>query len=267
MEKAGLDPEKPPMTNEEYMSALDTLKSKGIQGHWASPFTFTGGLTVQSLIWQFGGNLFNEDGSAVTWAEEPAVKAMTWYTDLVKNGHSPDKIAQDADFLAFQNNKTAFNWNGIWAINTLKEKASLEWGVARLPNIGGQDAAWAGSHQFVLPTLKTPDQNKSQAARVFLNWISQQSLEWAKAGQVPARNEVRESPEFEALTEQAALGAQIDVLRFPPTVAGIGDAYLEFNEKALNESVLGLKEPQAALSDAAGRATKILEANKQKYGG
>ena len=40
----------------------------------------------------------------------------------------------------------------------------------------------------MLPTLKTPDENKSIAARVFVNWISQQSLEWAKAGQVPARN-------------------------------------------------------------------------------
>jgi len=37
--------------------------------------------------------------------------------------------------------------------------------------------------------------------------------------------------------------------------------------KALNEAVLGAKEPQAALSDAAGRANKILAANKQKYGG
>ncbi|HZA03357.1 MAG TPA: extracellular solute-binding protein, partial [Propionibacteriaceae bacterium] len=131
MEKAGLDPEKPPMTADEYNSALDTLKSKNIEGHWATPFPFTGSMTVQSLLWQFGGSMFSEDASAVTWADEAGVKAMTWYSDLVKNGHSPNKLAQDADFVAFQNNKTAFNWNGIWAINTLKEKSDLEWGVAR----------------------------------------------------------------------------------------------------------------------------------------
>jgi multiple sugar transport system substrate-binding protein len=264
MEKAGLDPEKPPTNADEYASALDTLKSKGIQGHWATPFPFTGTMTVQSLLWQFGGNLFTPDASAVTWADEPGVKAMTWYTDLVKNGHSPDKIAQDADFIAFQNGKTAFNWNGIWQVNALKGDEKLKWGVAALPNIGGQPAAWAGSHQFVLPTLKTPDENKSTAARVFLNWISQQSLEWAKAGQVPARNSVRESAEFKALPEQATLAAQIDNLRFLPAIAGIADAMVEW-DKALNESVLGTKDPAAALSDAAGRATKILEANKQKY--
>jgi multiple sugar transport system substrate-binding protein len=266
MEKAGLDPEKPPMTSDEYMSALDTLKSKDIQGHWVTPFPFTGSMTVQSLVWQFGGNLFSEDASTATWDDESGVQAMTWFVDLVKNGHSPEKIAQDADFLALQNGKTAFNWNGIWAINTLKEKESLEWGVAALPNIGGTPAAWASSHQFVLPTLKTPDENKSIAARVFVNWISQQSVAWAKAGQVPALNSVRESAEFKALKEQTTLGAQIDYVHFAPTVPGIGDAYLEW-EKALNESVLGTKDPKTALSDAAGRANQILEANKTKYGG
>jgi multiple sugar transport system substrate-binding protein len=101
---------------------------------------------------------------------------------------------------------------------------------------------------------------------VFLNWISQKSLEWAKAGQVPARNEVRESAEFKALKEQSTLGAQIDVLHFLPPVAGIADAMTEW-EKGLNEAVNQDKSPQAALSDAAGRADKILAANKKKYGG
>jgi multiple sugar transport system substrate-binding protein len=265
MEKGGLDPEKPPTTGEEYLTALDTMKSKGIQGHWATPFPFTGSMTVQSLLWQNGGELFSPDGTAVTWADEPGVKAMTWFTDLVKNGFSPGKIAQDADFIAFQNGKNAFNWNGIWQINALKE-SKLEWGVAALPDIGGKAAAWAGSHQFVLPTQKTPDQNKSTAARVFLNWISQQSLEWAKSGQVPARNSVRDSAEFKALKDQAVLGAQINELHFLPAVPGISDAMAEW-DKALNEAVLGTKDPQTALSDSAGRATKILEANKQKYGG
>jgi multiple sugar transport system substrate-binding protein len=266
MEKAGLDPEKPPTNAEEYGTALDAMKSKGIEGHWATPFPFTGSMTVQSLLWQFGGELFAPDATTVTWADEPGVKAMTWFVDLVKNGYSPGKIAQDADIVALQNGKNAFNWNGIWTLNTLAGEKDLEWGVAALPNIGGKPAAWAGSHQFVLPTLKTPDENKSTAARVFLNWISQQSLEWAKAGQVPARNSVRESAEFKALEGQSTLAAQINDLHFPPPVAGIGDAMLEW-EKALNESVLGTKQPQAALSDAAGRANKILAANKQKYGG
>ncbi|WP_157974158.1 ABC transporter substrate-binding protein, partial [Desertihabitans aurantiacus] len=265
MEQAGLDPEAPPTDAESYGTALEALKSAGVQGHWATPFPFTGSQTVQALLWQHGGELFSPDATAVTWADQPGVDALTWYVDLIADGHSPAKIAQDADAIALQNGKTAFNWNGIWNVNTLKEVESLEWGVAPLPNIGGTPAAWAGSHQFVLPTMKTPDENKSRAARVFLNWISQQSLEWAKGGQVPARTSVRESAEFQALPEQAALAQQIDILHFLPPVAGIGDAMTEW-DKAINEAVLGTKSPQAALSDAAGRATQVLEANAKKYG-
>jgi multiple sugar transport system substrate-binding protein len=266
MESAGLDPEKPPTNADEYGAALDAMKAKGVQGHWASPFPFTGGLTVQSLIYQFGGALFSEDASQVLWADEAAVKAMTWFQDLVKNGHSASKIAQDADLVALQNGKTAFNWNGIWTINTLGEKSGLEWGVAPLPNIGGTKAAWAGSHQFVLPTLRTPDDNKSTAARVFLNWISTKSIEWARGGQVPVRNSVRESAEFKALKDQSALATQIDDLRFLPSVPGIGDAMPEF-DKALNLAINGGQDPAKVLGDAAARATQILEANKKKYGG
>lgn len=265
MTQAGLDPAKPPATADEYMAALDALKGKGIQGHWATPFQFTGVLSVQSLLWQFGGELFTADASKTTWADEPGVKALTWFSDLVKKGYSPKNVAQDADNIAVMNGKNAFVWNGIWNVNTFKEKKGLEWGVAPIPNIGGKAGAWSGSHQFCLPKLKTPDANKSTAARVFVNYVSQKSIEWAKGGQVPARKQVRESAEFKALPEQSILATQVNDLHFPPPVPGIGDALAELN-KAVNEAVLLKTEPAKALSDAAGRSDKILAANRKKYG-
>lgn len=265
MDKAGLDADNPPMDMDSYMDALEKLKSAGIQGHWASPFPFTGGFTVQSLLWQFGGDLFNEDATEATWSDSPGVEAFTWWRSLAEQGYSPKEVAQDADFIALQNGQNAFTWNGIWSINTLNEKTDLEWGVKRLPNLGGQNGAWAGSHQFVLPAQKSPDENKDKAARVFLNWISEQSLEWAKGGQIPARNSVRESAEFQDLPEQAELATQIDDLRFPPTIPGIGDATAEW-DKALNEIVLGGKDIQATLDQSVERANKILESNRKRYG-
>lgn len=264
MEQAGLDPETPPTDADSYMAALEALKAKGIQGHWATPFPFTGSQSLQSLIYQFGGSLFDEQGTTVKWAEDPGVKALTWWVDLAKKGYSPAKVDQDADYIAFKNGKNAFNWNGIWQLNDLAT-TKLDWGVAPLPNIGGTKAAWAGSHQFVLPAQKSPDQNKATASRVFLNWISEQSLAWAEAGQVPARNSVRESAEFKALEGQSILAQQIDDLRFPPTVPGIGDTMSEF-EKALNSAVLGGVDPAKALGDSAQRAQQILTAAAKKYG-
>lgn len=264
MEQAGLDPEAPPTNREEYTAALEELKAAGVEGHWASPFPFTGGLTLQSLIYQFGGSLFDEEGTQVTWDQEPAVEALTWWVDLVKDGHSPTNVDQDADYVAFKNGSTAFNWNGIWQINDLKQ-TDINWGVARLPDIGGSGGVWAGSHQFVLPRQRNEDANKTQASRVFLSWISQQSQSWAEAGQVPARNSARETAEFEALPEQAELAEQLDDLRFPPTVPGIGDCMVEF-DRALNEAVLGGQDPATILADTASRAQRILDENAARYG-
>ncbi|MDK7698022.1 extracellular solute-binding protein [Cutibacterium avidum] len=108
MDKAGLDPNKPPQTQGDYMSALETLKSKGVAGHWASPF------------------------------------------------------------------------------------------------------------QFTIPTQRNGNSNRVDAAKVFVNWVSQQSLEWAKGGQIPARNSVRESDGFAKLTGQSTLAKQINDVVFPP---------------------------------------------------
>ncbi|MFI7541160.1 ABC transporter substrate-binding protein [Actinoplanes sp. NPDC049599] len=263
---AGLDPDKPPATADEYAADLDKLKAKGVQGHWATPFPFTGTLQFEALTWQFGGQLFDEKATKPLFAEQPGVQALTWLTDLVKNGHSPKNVAQDADLIALQNGKTAFNWNGIWTINTLRAVKGMEWGVAPLPQIGTQPAAWAGSHQFVQFKQRSQDANKLQAGKVFINFISQQSLEWAKGGQVPARKEIRDSAEFKALTEQAAIGTQIDNLHFPPSVPGIPDA-LATVDTAVNEAILLRKEPGKALADAAAKANQILEQNRKKYGG
>jgi multiple sugar transport system substrate-binding protein len=266
LEDAGLDPDKPPATGTEYMAALETLKGKGVQGHWATPFPFTGLFQFWSLIHQFGGAPFAPDASRATFADPPGVQAMTWLADLVNKGYSPKDVGQDADVIALQNGKTAFNWNGIWTINTLREAKDLEWGVAPLPQIGSKPSTWAGSHQFVIPRPATEDQNKLTAGKVFINWLSQHSLEWAKGGQVPARKAIRDSAGFKALPEQAALGKAIDTVAFPPATPGIQEAIKEM-ETALNQAVLLKKPPQQALSEAAGRANKILEANRKKYGG
>lgn len=265
MADAGLDPDDPPMDRESYEAALDALLANGVAGHWMSPHTFTGGQTLQSLIWQFGGDLLDADGARAAWAEDEGVEALSWMVDAVHKGWSARDVGQDADLIALQNGQAAFNWNGIWSINTLDEIGGLEWGVRRLPRIGSVDAAWAGSHNFVLTKQKGTTDDQLEAARTFVNWVSQQSAAWAVGGQVPARRSARESAEFTALAPQAAIAEQADDLRFPPSIPGIGDAIGELYT-ALNEAVLLMKEPRAALADAAARADQVLADNRDRYG-
>jgi multiple sugar transport system substrate-binding protein len=265
MEKAGLDPNKPPRTKDDYMGALEQLKGKGIQGHWMSPFEFTGGLTFQSLIYQFGGQLYSDNATKATFNSEAGVNALTWMVDLVKQGYSPKNVAQDAEYTAFQNGNNAFMFNGIWNILELEKVKGLEWGAATLPEIGSQKGAWANSHNFVIMNKRGQDPNKVAASKVFINWISERSAEWAKAGQIPARETARESQEFKNLQWQPVLAKELDYVHFPPPVPGIADVYYGSLDPAINEAVLLKKEPEAALDEAAQKADELLKANRQKY--
>jgi len=265
MEKGGLDPNNPPRTRDDYMAALEELKGKGIQGHWVSPFRYTGGLSFQSLLWQFGGDLYNSGATKATFNSDAGVEALTWLVDLINKGYSAKNVAQDAEYIAFQNGENAFMWNGPWNINPFKEIKELDWGVTQLPLIGSEKATWASSHNFVIMNNRPLDANKVQASKVFINWISQRSIEWAKAGQVPARKSVRNSQEFGQLQEQAQFADQLSYLHFLPAVPGIGDVVTIALEPAINEAVLMRQEPKAALDEAASKADQFLEENRQKY--
>ena len=264
MEKAGLNPDEPPTTGDELMEMLDACKSKGIQGMWTSAGS-ANGLTGQTLLFQYGGAMVNPDGATVGWDGEAGVKAISWVKALIENGHSPKNAAADADAAGFQSDKAAFMINGPWMTTPLSENKKLKWKAAPVPNIGGTLATWAGSHQFVLPRQIQADQNKQRAARVFLNWISQQSLGWADAGMVPARNSVRDLPEFQEKGAVTEFAKELDFIKFNPPVPGVRDQRPEWNT-AVSNAILGKQDIAAALAEGGRKANKILAANQKKYG-
>ena len=156
--------------------------------------------------------------------------------------------------------------NGPWMTTPLSENKKLKWKAAPVPQIGDELATWAGSHQFVLPRQINADENKAIASRVFVNWISQQSLSWADAGMVPARNEVRDDPEFAKKGAVTEFAKELDFIRFNPPIPGVRDQRPEWNT-AVSEAMLGKQEIAAALAEGGEKANKILAANQKKYGG
>jgi multiple sugar transport system substrate-binding protein len=55
-------------------------------------------------------------------------------------------------------------------------------------------------------------------------------------------------------------------VHFLPPVPGLGDVQPQTLEIAVNEAVLQKASPEEALSKAAKNATKLMEANQQKFG-
>ncbi|AUX24383.1 ABC transporter substrate-binding protein [Sorangium cellulosum] len=263
---AGLGDVALPRARRDYLAVLEQLKGRGIQGSWVSPVLFTGGLMFQSLLWQLGGELFSEDGARATFNSEAGVEALDFMIELIKRGYSPRDVGQDADSIAFTNNRNAFHWNGIWMINVYRAIPGLEWGVAPVPAIGPREAVWGNSHNLVLPRQPRDGQRRLKASVVFLDWLSRHSIEWAEAGMVPARREARESAAFLRMTEQAIFATQIPHVRFPPAIAGIDSVRASTLDLAVNEAVLLRAPPREALDRAARAADALLSDNLRKFG-
>jgi multiple sugar transport system substrate-binding protein len=152
-------------------------------------------------------------------------------------------------------------------INVFGTVPELEWGVAPLPQIGTEKAAWANSHNFVIPNQPNPDPNKLRAAKVFIAWVIENSQKWAEGGQVPALNEVREGQAFEDLEWQPEFAKELPYVHFGPSAPGVTEINENILYTAVNEAVLLNEEPRAALDTAVERANKLLQQNQQKYGG
>jgi multiple sugar transport system substrate-binding protein len=231
-----------------------------------STATWPAHLMFTALITQFGGELYSADSTTSTFNGEAGVEALEWLVKWTKNGVSPKNVSNDAQAQAFRQGKNALTWDGIWMMNAWAEVDGLEWGAAALPQIGPNPGCWAGSHNLVVTAQGAKDENKLAAARVFLAYISENSIEWAKAGQVPARNSVRESAEFAALPVQSELAKQLSGVAYLPGTPGINEATGPGFEKAVNQAILGKLSPKAALDEAAKIADKILADNLAKYG-
>ncbi|WP_437661111.1 ABC transporter substrate-binding protein [Sorangium sp. So ce1182] len=265
---AGIGDAALPRSRRDYLAVLEHLKGRGIKGSWVSPVLYTGGLMFQSLLWQSGGELFSQDGARATFNSEAGVEALGFMLDLIKRGYSPRDVGQDADSIAFTNNRNAFIWNGIWMINAYRAIPGLRWGVLPVPAIGAQRAVWANSHNLVLPRQPSTGagQGRLRASVVFVDWLSRHSLEWAKAGMVPARREARESAAFQRMTEQAIFAEQLPVVRFPPAIAGVDSVRASTLDLAVNEAVLLRAAPREALNRAAREADALLSDNLRKFG-
>jgi len=264
--KAGLDPETVPTDQESYTAALDALKAAGVQGEWVDGYVFTGTFEFESLLWQFGGDMFNEDVTEATFNSDAGVKALTWMRGLVDNGYSPENVPQDGNINALIGGNTAFNWNGVWQ-TTNEALQSVNYTAVPVPQIGDEKAVWASSTHWIFPANKGQDPNKSAAAATFVKWMNDNSADWAKTGELPAQNDVREDPAL--LQDYPALAPFVESLEFAhfeTAAPGITTALAEVTT-AVNEAVLGKKDPKQALDDAAEKATAILKQNKAQYGG
>ncbi|MFN8077768.1 MAG: extracellular solute-binding protein [Kineosporiaceae bacterium] len=255
-----------PRTRAEFESTLQDLRAKGVPTPFWMPNVWPAHLIFLSLLWQFGGEPYQADGSRATFDSDAGVRALQWMVEQVRNGNSPRDVAADSQYTAFKNGRGAYTWDGVWQVNDLRDTASdLRWSIDPLPRIGDQDAVWANSHQLVLFRTRRPDDDRLLASKAFLRFLLENSAGWARSGLIPARTTARDDPAFRKLP-QAALVPSIPAMRFLPQIPALGEVQAQTLEIAVSDAVLGRSSPQAALRAAASQATTLMRANQRKFG-
>ncbi|MDR2973651.1 MAG: ABC transporter substrate-binding protein [Propionibacteriaceae bacterium] len=255
-----------PTDKQGYEAALEALKTSGVQGEWVDSFVFTGTFEFESLLWQFGGELYNEDVTKATFNSEAGVQALTWMADHISKGWSPADVSQDGDINALIAGNTAYNWNGVWqTTNTAFD--GVQWKAAAVPQIGTQKAVWSSSTHWVFPANKGQNTDKTTAAATFVKWMNDNAAEWASTGELPAANTVRDDPSLVAnYPNLKPFIGELDYAHYETVAPGINEANALITT-ALSNALTGKMSPKEALDDAAKQADQILEQNQAKYGG
>ncbi len=274
-EEAGLDPESPPTDQESFEEAITAIDegtdATGYQVVGSGPGgNFLAGIQFAALFYQGGGEWTNEDFTEVTFNSEAGVQAAEYIAHLASDLGAPI-VESDAEINAFQQGANGMVMSGIWETTRYSEALGEDLGVAPIPSIFG-DGTWGGSHNLALTSAGAEDQNTKACAFYFMDWFSQNSLEWGAAGQIPARNEVRESDEFQNASGEGLLPliAQVaplaESVQFLPSFPGGGD--ILFGPQGAGEAttlVVNGSDAQQVLDDFAEVQTEVLLQNKERY--
>lgn len=194
-EEAGLDPDDPPQTREEFEAAADAI----IENTDAYAFhPAEDGLPRKLrrawyyMFWQQGGELFNEDQTEATFNDEAGLQACEYLTSI------PDErgwnIPAGDGFAQFGAGDLGMLVAGNWYYWTAEE-AGLNYGFAKLPVFFDELVTWGNSHNLVIPQQpEGTDQATYVAAAEAIRWINENSDVWGiYGGHIPAYGPARES--------------------------------------------------------------------------
>lgn len=217
-----------PTTWDEFEAICKTKTTGGVYG-FAIPnlYSITKDI-VYSMALQNGSDLLDKDNKAIfnneTWVNALSRLQKRKYTDKI----SPESVGTSGDLSLFNTGKSVFYFDGPWQINTMKDISPVDWGVAPMPgSTGTNGTSVSGSHQFTLIDCTTQEERIKNACYTFINYVNQNPLEWAKAGQVTSYIPVHETSEYQELEELAPFTVEA-------SKAKLGNINYEFYYEAYN---------------------------------
>lgn len=223
-EAAGLDPENPPATMEEFLDAAQKLTvdtdGDGNSDQYGFGLAYSGGLPFRiwmSLLWQHEGEeILNETKTAAAFNTEAGLESLEFLRDLVYTYEVVPEQEQSPDD-DFMKGIVGMVISGPWSQFDFNSVDGLEYSTAPVPVFYDQAAAWADSHMLALPD--TNDEVRMAAAMSFAKFLSDNSLTWTeKAGHLPVKLSVLESDEFKDLEKSQAFAVTLPDAHYYPSI-------------------------------------------------
>ena len=266
-EEAGLDPESPPETFDEFLSTCETLQQEGYETPLSNTVGFVGLESFFFLphVWAGGGEFLNEDQTECVIDEQPGVDALEFFIELQENDYSTDQTSTESfTYGAFAAEETSMMYGGgtgVGAIKSQNEELFNNMGTAMFPKPeGGQRSSFLGGDSISVSTQASEE--KRQASLDFIDWVNSEEgmrVTVEELGYLPARKSgfqtdyVAERQEIFGAFEKA-----MEQGHAPP----MHPRYLEMQgplNNAVTRALLGEQEPQAALTQAAETINGVLQ--------
>jgi multiple sugar transport system substrate-binding protein len=263
-QKAGIEPPgKDPWTQQQFNDALAKLEAIKV-----TPVSlgtaFQAAALWQALVRQYGGDLTDPEGKTATYNSDAGVKALEKIKEL-RDKYTPEVSGTgDPEVNVFKQGNVGITFHGPWWISDLQKLDFV--GFAPLPTIGDKPATWGGSHQLA---LTTDDPKTQAAAAVWIRWLSEHSVQWAKAGQVPARTSQREDPNLTTIAPPIAnIIESANTVKILPPVPALEPALWDQFGSVIDAYLAGdTTDAKAALDAANAKSQQTMDENISTYGG
>lgn len=263
LKTAGLDPETPPETWADLVSASkEIMSSKGATWGVEIPATTSAYWLFQALAIQSGQTLNGEDAAHVNFNTPEAIEALTWMVGLgteekVMPTGAIDWAAGPTDFSSAT---TAFLYHSTGSLVSIRSQAEFDFGTAFLPKNKEFGAPTGGGNMYVFKT----SEERQQAAWTFVQWMTstENATYWSlHSGYVPTRTSVTETDDWKAyVAETPQATTALEQLKYAqPELTGHQSGQLQkLMDDAIQSAVTGQATPEDALANAQEQADSVL---------
>jgi multiple sugar transport system substrate-binding protein len=266
--EAGLDPNNPPKTLDEFVAAAQKIAKHDASGNLtvAGSTLDMGGQDHQwwreVLIRQFGGEPYTDGDKKVTYDSEAGLKALSFYTSLQLEKKIGQAGFMDEGQAAFRGGKAGMTIDGTFRLGSFKSIKDFEWGVTELPaNAEGVRSNYASYFANGI-SAKTKGE-ELEASKKFLAYISSaEAMDiWLKTvGELPAR---RAAAMTDANLKDPIYGPFLKGLEYAHTTMFMDEAAQRQNAIDMVNRVLLEKQPvKESLTQAAEAEQAIIDAAK-----